>query len=564
MADAARVQACAEAVERAPDSAQAWNDLGNATLDLGHPGEAEQCFRHAIELAPAMAEARYNLGRLMHLGGRLPEALAGYEQALALAPRLAPAAYNRAILLAAIGRADDSAAAYRDLLSWAPDHADAWNNLGKALREQGLAEAAVAAFNRAADAAPADAEIASNRLFALLHAESTDSASLRAAQAAYGRLYAAPARRHGNRPDPERRLRIGFVSPDLREHPVGRFVEPLFDRLDPARAEVFCYPTAACDDDLARRLRAVAAGWRPLSGVGSREAAAVIGADGIDVLVDLAGHTAGNRLDVFAEKPAPVQLGWLGYLGGTGLAAIDGRLTDAFCDPPGIAEAWQIEALWRLPRCQWCYRPPAVTPTPLGRLAGDGVVFGSFNNVAKLSDGLLAAWGRLLRRLPESRLLVAGAPEGEARRRIAEALAVAESRLVFAPRCAPADYFALYRQVDIALDSHPYAGGTTTCDALWMGVPVVAWAGGRPCARSGASLLAAVGLADWVAATADEYVALAANWARNPAELSALKAGLRARMQQSPLMDEADFARAWLAVVRSAWQHWCAAQRGSE
>ncbi|MDP2808956.1 MAG: tetratricopeptide repeat protein [Rhodocyclaceae bacterium] len=569
-----------EIIGREPGNADAWNDLGNATLDLGHAAEAERCFRQSLALAPDRAHAHYNLARLHQMAGHTNEALSGYERALALAPRLAPAAYNRAILLGGLNRPDEAIDAYRQLLAWAPDHAHAWNNLGKALRERGEAEAAVSASGEAIRHAPDDAEIASNRLFALLHAESTDSHALRAAQTSFDRLFSSditPASghesslklcfpgvwpMHGNDPDPNRRLRIGFVSPDFREHPVGRFVEPLFDHIDPKQADIVGYPTVGFEDGLTRRLHARCAGWRDLSGLDDAAAARAIVADGIDILIDLAGHTAGNRLGIFARKPAPIQATWLGYLGGTGLAAMDWRLSDSRSDPPGISEEWQRERLLRLPRCPWCYRPPAETPAPAGRREGREVVFGSFNSVAKLSDCLLAVWARLLAAAPSARLRVAGAPAGKARERIAAALGIGE-RLHFVDRCSPAEYFALYRQVDIALDSHPYAGGTTTCDALWMGVPVVAWAGERSCSRSGASLLAAAGLPDWVASTPDDTIAIAAKWAENPDQLAALKAGLRARMQESSLMDETGFARDWQAAMRFAWREWCGRRKGS-
>lgn len=564
-ARAEALSAYADALTLRPEYPEALNNLGNLLRQMGHGTEAEATLRQALAQSPRYAVAHYNLGLLLHEQGRGEEALAAYGAALACDARLEQAAYNCAALLHDLGRLDESVSAYRALLNWAKGHAHAWNNLGQALRERGEAGSAAAAFERALGLAPEDAEIYSNLLFALQHLGQGDGVSLLAAHRGYAARFergGAP-RRHENLPDPERPLRIGLVSADFRAHPLANFIEPLLEAHDRLRYALVCFSNCPLEDGTTARLRAQADRWQVIAGVDDERAAALVEALAIDILVDLSGHTAGNRLGLFLRKPAPLQLTWLGYLGTTGLAAIDYRISDGPADPAGIAEAWHSEALLRLPGSQWCYRPnvdsPAVSPLPA--MKNGYLTFGSFNSVAKLSDELLARWQQLLADLPGTRLVVAAAPQGGARQRILDRLArggVAAERISFRGRASIRDYLALYGEVDIALDSHPYAGGTTTCDALWMGVPVISLAGSRSAARSGASLLAAVGLDDWLADSPREYLGIAAKWLDNIPDLAALRGGLRASIETSPLMDAKAHARDWQALVRAAWRDWCA------
>lgn len=548
------------AVERRPAYFEAHNSLGNFLLDAGRSAEAEVCLRRALALAPEFALAHYNLGRLLQQNSRGGQALAAYQRALELEPRLAPAAYNRGAQLYELGELDRAIEAYRDLLSWDGAHAHAWNNLGKALRERGEAAAAVASFERAAELAPGDAEIASNRLFALQHVDDRSAEDLLAEHRRYAARFApdAACEQWGVRFEPERRLRVGLVSADLRRHAMANFLEPVLEHHDRSRYELICFSNAPGEDEETARLRAWADGWHSLVGLDDAAAAARIVSLGIDLLLDLSGHSAGNRLGVFARRPAPLQLTWLGYIGSTGLTAIDYRISDAVADPPGLAEGWHSEALARMPHAQWCYRPSPEAPPPAPRRGS--LCFGSFNNLAKLSDACLDLWGEALAGIEGARLLVAAAPEGEARSRIVDRLGargVAASRLEFRGRLPPADYLALYAEVDIALDSYPYTGGTTTCDALWMGVPVLSLAGRRSAARSAASLLQSLGLADWVASSPQEFCAIAGKWADKAADLASLRLGLRARMKKSALMQERAFVRDWESLLRSAWRKSC-------
>ena len=552
----------AQILEKWP-GAQAANNLGNVMLSMGHVNEARACFTQALALNPAMLEARYNLARVDQMTGRLEAAEAGYAEVLS-GCRLEQAAYNRAIVLRDMGKLDEAAVAYEALLTWAPNHANAWNNLGKARREQGDVAGAVAAFDNAVRYAQEDAEIASNRLFCLLHDEMTDAEALFSAQRVFAERFEAPLRAHWrgfeNDKDVLRPLRVGFVSGDLRDHPVGRFLLPLLEHLDPAQMTAVAFSNAPVEDVVSERMKACVSEWHTIFGVDDGTVSEFVRQRQIDILIDLSGHTAGNRLGVFARKPAPVQAAWLGYLGSTGLRAMDWRITDAACDSPWM-DQWHTERLARMPYSQWCYRPPRDVPLPEMRLSSE-IRLGAFVGAAKISESALTLWGRLLADLPFARLLLVGVPPGQARQRIATRFSASgvRERFSFLDRMPIEDYLRQMGQVDIMLDSFPYAGGTTSCDVLWMGVPVVSLAGSRSSSRSGASLLPLVGLADWVASNTEEYAGIVRRWANAPDELRQLRTGLRGRMEKSPLMDETGFARDWMAMIRTLWQDWV--QRG--
>lgn len=544
----------ADLLQRRPDDARVANNLGNVMLALGHGAEARACFAQALAVAPESLEARYNLARLDQIDGRFADALAGYDRVLATS-RLEPAAYNRAIVLGQLGQTDAAVDAYRALLAWAPEHLAAWNNLGKALRERGETAEAVGAFAAARRLAPGDAEIASNHLFCLLHDPATTPEALRAAQDDYAARFAP---RVPPRPVAQSRagvLRLGFVSGDLRDHPVGRFLLPLLEHLDRSRCVALAFSNAEVDDPWSARLRQACAEWHAIGSLDDEAAAKLVAGRGVDVLIDLAGHTAGNRLGIFVRRPAPVQATWLGYLGSTGLPAIDWRISDRRADPPENA-AIHAERLAWLTHGAWCYRPPLELPLPcFGEK--EGLLLGAFSGASKLSDRVLGLWARILRDNAQARLLLAGIPEGRARERVAghlQAGGVDGERFSFLPRLPIREYLEHLGKVDIALDSWPYVGATTTCDALWMGVPVVSLGGWRSASGSGRSLLATVGLDDWFAEDADRYVEIVARWAAAPRQLAELKAGLRERMRRSPLMDEAAFAEDFMEMIRALWQ----------
>ncbi len=356
------------------------------------------------------------------------------------------------------------------------------------------------------------------------------------------------------------RLRVGLVSGDLRQHPVGYFLDGLLGALDASGLEVFAYPTHHGGDALTERLRSRCAGWRSIQGLGDAAAAARIHADGIHVLFDLAGHTAHNRLPVFAYKPAPVQATWLGYFATTGVAEIDYLLADATSVPPAHHGHF-TETIWTLPDTRLCFTPPAedVAVAPLPAQANGHVTFGSFQNLAKLNDAVLALWARVLAALPGSRLrlqnkqLADAAIREQLGRRLQQASIAAERVALHGPAARTA-YLAAHGEVDLVLDTFPFPGGTTTCEALWMGVPTLTLAGDRLIGLQGASLLAAAGLHDWIAATPQEYVDKALAFARELPALARLRDGLRAQALASPLCDAPRFARHFEAAVWAMWQ----------
>jgi predicted O-linked N-acetylglucosamine transferase (SPINDLY family) len=366
---------------------------------------------------------------------------------------------------------------------------------------------------------------------------------------------------HANRPDPERRLRVGYVSGDFVEHAMSYSVEPLLAHHDRSQVEVVCYANNAHQDQVTDRLRQHADAWHRVAGLPDDATAALVREHGIDVLVDLAGHTALNRLMVFARKPAPVQVAWLGYVTTTGLSAMDYRLTDAVVDPPGMTERHYTETLVRLP-CVSVFRPAPESPpvNPLPALAGGRLRFASLNHLAKVTPEVIGVWARVLAAAPESVLIIVNAGDPLVRERLARAFAqhgVPAERLDFRARLSLGGFLALHHEVDLALDPFPYNGGATSCHSLWMGVPFVTLAGDRYMARMGASLLDAAGLPELVARTPDEYVALATRLADDRSRLAALRGSLRERLAASPLMNAPEFARSVERAYRRMWQAWC-------
>jgi predicted O-linked N-acetylglucosamine transferase (SPINDLY family) len=363
---------------------------------------------------------------------------------------------------------------------------------------------------------------------------------------------------HANGREPNRRLRLGYVSPDFREHSVARFVLPLFREHDRAQVEVFAYSDVTAPDPVTGLVRNHVDHWREVAGLGDAQLADAIRADGIDVLVDLAAHSGRNRLLAFARKPAPVQVTYLAYCSTTGVDAIDYRITDRFLDPPSEL-AHYTEASIHLPNCYWCYSAPPLGRTPTQRQPGPPT-FGCLNNFAKVSDVTLALWMRLLTRVPEARLLLYARTEAH-RDRVRRAMresGIEESRAAFVGRQSVAVYLQTYREIDVALDPYPYGGGTTSCDALWMGVPVVSLLGSTAVSRAGSTLLSHVGLERLVARSEDQYVELAAELLRDEGQLAQLRGDLRDRLESSPVMDARQFARDFEAALRAAWRSWCA------
>ena len=599
------VAACHKALAINPDFAEAYSNLGRALNELGRLDEAVAAQQQAIAPQPASAEGHNNLGVALHGLGRLSEAAAAFYGAVTLKPTYGEAYYNLANALRAQGQLDEAVAAYRGAVAVAPDHGDAHNTLGTVLQEQGQLGQAVAAFRQAMALRPDDPKAANNLgiAFQEMGRPAEAMATFRQALALQPDLAAAhsnlilamncdsavsqgdilgESRRwddaHGvapvtcNRsrdPDgrlrigPEGRLRIGYVSPDFRRHSVGHFIEPIIAHQDHLSFEVYCYAEVASPDDRTAHFRGLANHWRSTVGRSNGAVAAQIGQDRIDILVDLAGHTAGNRLGVFARQPAPVQVAWIGYPNTTGMAAMGYRLTDAVADPSGPADHNHTETLVRLTSSFLCFAPPADAPDvgPLPSSTNGYVTFASFNHLPKVNPAVIEAWAAILKSAPGSRLVIKSRTlaDPETRERYnglftAEGIEPGRIDLVsWIP--STAGHLGAYGGVDIALDAFPY-NGTTTCEALWMGVPVIALGGDRHAGRVGASLLTRVDLPQLIADNSADYVATAVALANSPDRLAGLRRGLRPRMAGSSLCAAEAVTRDVEAVYRDLWRRW--------
>ena len=555
---------CEHLIVREPAHVGAWLWKAQALFQLGRPADGAQAVAAAGALPGAHPAGWNNLGNLLDELGHPDEAQTALMRAIAQAPDFSLAHNNLGTVLAGQGHYAAAAAAHRKALACDPLNLAARNNLGVALLEQGLAQEAVAAFDAVIAADPSARDAADNRLYAGIYSE-VDPRATHAAHAAWGKnMPAVPPLRPAD-PTPGRRLRIGYVSPDFRRHSVSFFVEPLLAAHDAAAVETFCYADVAHGDAITARLRAKAHHWREVYGTPDDELFKLIRRDQIDILVDLAGHTKGNRLAVFARRAAPVQVTAWGYPATTGLLAMDYRLCDAVTDPAAEADTFAVESLVRLVPGLHCYAPPGDAPpvAPLPLLAAGHITFGAFNKLAKISPATVKLWAGALHAVPGSRLLIKTKPlvEAETCRRLERLFAdsgIPAARLDLRGWLAGDQaHLSLYNQVDIALDTVPYNGTTTTCEALWMGVPVLTVAGRGHAGRVGASLLEQVGLNNWVVADADQFAARAADFARDAA-LSDARRGLRARVAASPLCDAAAHARGLEAAYRAMWRKACA------
>ncbi len=554
----------------APRDAVCEMRLALALIADRRPAEAEKHLRHAVKVKPDFVEGWENLAYCLKTVDRLDEALACHDRVAALRPDYAPGWYNHGLTLSFIGRYADALACHERALALDPQYALAIYGRAQALHQSHRMPEAVAAYDRFLALEPQHHEARSYRLYALHSLDGVAREQLFADHVAYGRsVVSPPAPGLPNPADPERRLRIACLSPDLRTHSVAFFLEPLLAHLDRAQFELCLYHDHFREDAVSARLRALATVWRNFVGQPAEAVEAAIRADAPDVLVDLAGHTGmTNRLPLFARRLAPVQITYLGYPDTTGLPAMDYRFTDARADPPGDADHFATERLVRFAPTAWAYAPPADAPEPAmptGTASGF-VTFGCFNTPAKITAATLTLWARILRAVPGSRLCLKGAGLGDpaTRRQYATqlgGLGVAAENLLFLDRTAGTrEHLACYHGVDIALDTTPYHGTTTTCEALWMGVPVVSLVGDRHMSRVGASLLAAVGHPEWAAATPDNYVAQAVKLAADPERVAALRNDLRAELRRSPLLDHAGQAARFGAAVRECWRYWCRSQ----
>jgi protein O-GlcNAc transferase len=548
-----------------PDFADVHNLLGIVLVNQRKLSEAVASFREAVRLKPDFAEAYNNLGSALQQQGRLEEAEVCLRQALRLKPDHAEVAYNLGIVLWKLERVEEAIACNQQAVRLKPDYAEAHVNLGNGLMERGQLDDAIAAYRTALQLRPDAAHIHSNLIRILHYHPGYGLQAIREECRRWNARHAEPLKKdiqpHTNLPDPERRLRIGYISPDFRDHVDSFFTVPLLSNHDHRQFEIFCYAQVAHPDALTERLRGYADVWRSIVGLSDAQTADLVRSDQIDILVDLKMHTADNRLLVFARKPAPVQVAWLGYPGTTGLSTIDYRITDPYLDPPGLFDAFHAEESLRLPDTFWCYDPLTDQPSinALPALESGAMTFGCLNNFCKINDGCLALWAQVLRAVPRSRLLLQ-APRGPARDMVLARFqqeGIAAARVVFADKRPRPEYLKLYRQIDLGLDPLPYNGHTTSLDAFWMGVPTITLLGQTVVGRAGWSQLCNLDLKELAAETPEQYVALAAELAGDLPRLQELRATLRQRMLRSPLMDAGRFARHMEQAYRQMWRKWC-------
>jgi protein O-GlcNAc transferase len=569
-----------------------YNNLAVTLQNINRMDEALATLRAGLAIQPDHPGALSNLGiTLTHLG-RTDEAIAAFLKAVTLDPSYAEGYSNLGVLYLGQWRFAEAIAALRRAIELRPGHAESHNNLALAYQAEGRIEEAIASFRRAIELKPGYVLAHSNLLLALhydprltgtLENPAGDPRALFNEHVIWNQRYAAALsqpRTYDNDRDADRRLRIGYVSGDFRQHSVAFFIEPILAGHDRKSVEIFCYSGVRTPDAFTERLKRHADHWIGAFATSDEELAIRIAADRIDILIDLTGHTASNRLGLFARKPAPIQITYLGYPDTTGLTTMDYRITDQWADPPALSEVaaatesrepgsgdeFYTERLIRLPRTAWCYRAPKSSPpvNPLPARKTGQITFGSFNTLAKMSDSSVRLWSEILHKTPGSRLMLkaSGLQDPDASSRVHQMFAardIGADRLVLFGRTPSLDeHLRGYHAVDIALDSFSYHGTTTTCDALWMGVPVVTLAGKMHVSRVGISLLSSLGLGDeLVAQTPEHYVRIAVELAGDLPRLAKLRAGLRERMKQSPLTDGHGMARELEKTYRELWCNWC-------
>jgi len=590
------VAAYRQAVALQNDLAESHNNLGNLLQELGQVEEAVKAYRAGLKTKPELPWVHFNLGNALHSLGQYDEAMDAYRQALAIQPDYAEALNNLGNSMRARGFCSAAAGAYRKASALKPDFADAHSNLGMALQNEGALHEAAAAFQRALELNPnlpeahinlgnllkdsgrleealasyrraqelkPDAATAGNFLYGLHFHPDYGPREIYEEHRKWNERFIRPLmathRPHDNDRTPGRRLRIGYVSPDFREHPVGRFMWPLLKHHDHSKFEIYCYSDVRMESFLTNELKRYTDVWRRTVGMPDERMAELVREDKIDILVDLAMHLDGSRMMVFGRKPAPVQVTYLAYCGTTGSEAIDYRLTDPYLDPNDDEQQYYVEKPMRL-RSYWCYIPatdaPDVVPTPA--LSKGYVTFGCLNNFSKVSGPTIQTWCALLKRVPGSRLIVhshTGTHREQIKERFA-ALGIEGDRIEFVGFVPMTEYLGTYGRIDVALDPFPYPGGTTSCDAAWMGVPVVTLAGRTPVSRGGASVLSNLGMTELISRDADQYVQIAAGLASDLPRLQSIRASLRQRMRGSALTDSTGFARDMESAFVRMWETW--------
>ncbi len=552
------------AIQIQPDYSAAHYNLGNSLQSGGQIAEAIQCYKRAIQIDANFLKAINNLGTALHEMGKFDEAVLCFKKVLQLNPNDAEAHFNAGNSMHGRQRFEEAIDEYKMAIALKPNYPEAFNNLGIVFKDCGFLKKAIACYRKAVELEPNFSKAHSDLLLAMHYDPTASSKDLFSEAINWWKRHgtAAENRFHHKGTVLKERIRVGYVSPDFRTHSVSYFFLPLLMHHNRKEFEVFCYGEIRHPDEVTVRIQSLSDHWRSTAGVGDDVVAQRIYDDGIDILVDLAGHTASNRLPVFARKPAPIQISWLGYPGTTGMAVMDYRLTDDIADPKGDSEKYYSEKLLRPANGFLCYMPPENAPD-IGKWPvweREQITFGSFNNLVKLNEKVVAVWSEILLQIPRSSLLLKSRQlaDESVRNRYVEYFkkcGISPDRILMLPASpAVSEHLALYNRVDIALDPFPYNGATTTCEALWMGTPVVTLAGDRHSSRVGKSILTRIGLTDLIADCEKDYVAKAVSLAGNVEGLKEFRHAIRPLMTVSSLCDGKSFARdvekIYKAIVR--------------
>ena len=564
-----------------PDHADAMFYIGAAMHLAGDTAQGVEQMKRAAQLNPRSVAYNYNLGLVYEAIGDMPAAIACYRQVIAN-DRGGQWHCTLAKQLTDAGQLDDAIEFAREALTLLAPHARgiAHNQLANALTLKGELTEAIANFQIAISLEVENAMMNSNYVFALNYGGQPDLTAIFQEHKKFGdkfesfvpRMYVNPLQAKAGASaftNSKRRLRIGYVSPDFNDHAVGKFIEPVLAAHDINKFELFCYYNKPRVDDATKRMQSAVANWRMTADMSDDELARMIQADAIDILVDLSGHTGLNRLLVFARKPAPIQVTWIGYPNTTGLSTMDYRITDAFADPIGATEALHTEKLVRMPECFSCFKPPSNAPhvSALPAVARGTITFGSFNNFAKITPEVMRVWIAILARVPGSRLVLKNWCLDNDRMKtfMLEAFARCGATTgqveLWNPNTSNVDHLNCYNSIDIGLDPFPYNGTTTTCDALWMGVPVITLAGVSHVGRVGVSQMSNLGLQELIARDTDHYVDIAVALANDVPRLAALRGAMRVRMSASPLMDAPRLTKNLEAAYDNMWSVYLSAQK---
>jgi protein O-GlcNAc transferase len=559
-----------KAIELKPDYAEAYYNLGFILqYDVGKIEEAIVHYQKAIELNPDYAEVYNDMGNALQSQGKTEDAISCYQRAFTAEPNFVEARINLGNAFKELGRIDEAISLFQWVLNMRPDLPEVHNNLGIALQSQGAIEEAIMHFQRALHLNPDYMEAHSNYLMALHYDTRSDKEALFKETIKWSEKYCFSLdtdKCFSNIVDPERKIKIGYVSGDFRIHPVGFFIEAVLVNHSRERFEIYCYYNNHKNDDITGRYQSLPLYWRNIAGISDEEVEKMIIKDGIDILIDLSGHSAKHRLLLFARKPAPIQATWIGYFDTTGMKAMDYVIADKYIIPEED-EIYYVEKIVRLPDCYLCYTPHAYAQevNELPCLSQGYITFGCFNNIAKINPTVVAVWSEILQAVPGSRLCLGTQSfnSPSIRNEYMEQFAgngVEPDRIVFLGKLPHLEYLAYYENIDIVLETFPFTGNTTTVDALWMGVPVVTLVQDSFVGRLGLSILATLNLNDLIAFTKDDYIRKVLSLAGDIEGLSALRRSLRERLSSSPLCNGMKFTSDMENIYRAAWRKWCERQ----